>query len=242
MPEPTTNDPTPDIAGIAGQTRFIKNILCSSKVAMNFLHMNVRGLSSSMDTLRSVLHSCEFQFFGVTETWLSKNTRSNPHNINLSGFKFISHPRQNDKIRGGVGMFIKRGINSKILLKSDQNIEVEYMFIEVNTAREKFVIGVVYKPPSSNSIESLDSVLSDFALQYNNIILMGDFNVDMLKDNTKTRSFLNFWTALNLHPITFQATHFGPHNPSSLDLFVTNHPNKILRKAQLSLSAISDHE
>lgn len=228
--------------GLLKCNQFLRRHLKSSKVALNVCHLNVRGLISSIDTLRLLLENYDVQFFGVTETWLLKNTVVHSKAIELPGFKFVRHDRQVEKSHGGVGLYVKKGINAKIIRRSDASTKVEFLFVEVCDGSMKLLIGVVYKPLPCASYDDLDPVLADLVSCYDNIVIMGDFNINILSDSSISNTFRCMWESLSLSIVPSGATHFGNFEPTALDLFVANNLSKVLYRSQFSVPGISDHD
>ena len=81
---------------------------------------------------------------------------SNVNDLSFKGYNFVSNHRAN-RIGGGVVLFIDQNFSYKTLPEfnvSDANI-IESLFVEIFTPRHKnMVIGVIYRPPSENTLES----------------------------------------------------------------------------------------
>ena len=63
------------------------------------------------------------------------------------------------------------------------------MSIEINSTPK--LLGVTYRPPSSsasNYIASIDSLVLQSA-PADDVLIMGDFNIDLFKDNTEVTEF-----------------------------------------------------
>ena len=75
---------------------------------------------------------------------------------------------------------IKDGIIFKE--KTDlQNSDVESLWVEVNLPHTNpILIGTVYRPPSSKAdyLEHLDMIFQNYTTLYEDVIIVGDFNLD----------------------------------------------------------------
>ena len=95
--------------------------------------------------------------------------------------------------------------------------------------KKKQLIGTFYRPPNSanailSSIE--DSIGLAFDSNIQNILMTGDFNLDILKDNSNRKRDL--CQQFNFEQLINEPTHFT-ENPSSLiDLILTINRNNIL--------------
>ena len=57
---------------------------------------------------------------------------------------------------------------------------VKCIFIEINIYKKKWLVGGTYNPKKSNSIDYLNVLgkcLDQYLINYDNIILLGDFNL-----------------------------------------------------------------
>ena len=67
-----------------------------------------------------------------------------------------------------------------------QNSDVESLWVEVNLPHTNpILIGTVYRPPSSEAdyLEHLDMIFQNYTTLYEDVIIVGDFNLDISKKN-----------------------------------------------------------
>ena len=79
-----------------------------------------------------------------------------------------------------VAIFIKSSIQYKIVKKSAHDCSMEFIFIELSAASSKMLIGTVYRPNKTVNIAQLIDFLHDISVQYDNIVIAGDFNSNIL--------------------------------------------------------------
>ena len=129
-----------------------------------------------------------FDIITIEETWL--NDLLQPL-VNLSGYTFIAKHKRQKKEGGGIGIYIKNGID--YLERND----LDCTDIDEDTFTHKFIeikqelplknslIGVFHRPPGMNSItkltEYLDIVLPKIKKENKNITITGDTNINLLK-------------------------------------------------------------
>lgn len=175
---------------------------------------------------------------GFSESWL-KSYVSNK-SIALSGFNIVRNDRVGRR-GGGVALYIGSDLKFNVLVSSGKT-DIEYFFVEVFFGSEKYLIGVIYRP--RGCLTSLDNVLSDLRAKYNNIVLMGDFNYNLL-DNAKLSAMKNYWDnfGLEIRSNGGRPTHYDAqyHSLSSLDCFITSIPNMIMNYNQYWLPSVSHH-
>ena len=108
--------------GITAESRYyeLKNLPKGKSSYFSVLHSNVRSLKKNIDKLQSCIFNTEttFSVIGITETWLKENEALLPIH-NLKGYNFVSRGR-NDRLGGGVGIFIKKSLKYKI--REDLNL------------------------------------------------------------------------------------------------------------------------
>ena len=160
----------------------------------NTLHLNISSLPYNFDQLETLLTTLKVKFdiLGITESRL-KTGKQPINNIDLQGYVVESTPT--DASCGGALLYINKNINYKLRkdLKIHKSKEVESIFIEIINKKERnTIIGCIYRHPCMDAREFNDTFLQNTLekLSYENkdIILMGDFNIDILKYDTNNDS------------------------------------------------------
>ena len=91
----------------------------------------------------------------------------------------------------------------------------------------KVVIGVIYKPPESNTdtfVAHFSDVLGIISKERKQCILMGDFNLDLIKvDNSnQTKDFVHSLYTNAFYPTISKPTRVTEHSGTLLDNIITN--------------------
>ena len=79
---------------------------------------------------------------------------------------------------GGIVLFVREDIPSKLL--SLKNSPTEAFLIEINLRKKKSLLSWSYKPDRENienHLETLSKSLTLYSSSYENLIIVGDFNV-----------------------------------------------------------------
>ena len=162
------------------------------------LHINARSLSRNFDNISDFLStlSPSFSIIAISETWINGQPIIPYH---LSGYTFLHSDRETGR-GGGVALFVKDNIKHSRRF-DDYNICIdascEYLlidcFISVNS---KFTVGVMYRKPNSdidNFFNFYNEVLDKICKGKQNVIITGDFNIDILPENLSNSSdtFIN---------------------------------------------------
>ena len=124
---------------------------------------------------------------------------------------------------GGILLYIRQDIPSKYIKKITVNESFEGFFVEINLRSKKWLLGCSYNPHKEKIISHLNNLstaLDKLCTNYENIILLGDFNVEVEEKNMS-----EFMSLYNLRNLVKQKTCFkNPENPSCIDLILTNSP------------------
>ena len=98
----------------------IKQFVTKANNNLSFLNINIRSLNKNLDKLELLLDELKFDpdIIGVTETWINE---TRPLLFSLDNYNFVNEPSPGRV--GGVGFFIKRGIEFNILSKYQLHLE-----------------------------------------------------------------------------------------------------------------------
>ena len=108
------------------------------KNSFSILHINIVSLSAHIDELKTLLSFLDhpFDVIGISETKISEQ-RHITTNISLDGYIFENTPTETHY--GGVGLFIKNGINYNKRLDLSKSLHgiSESIFVELSGANGK---------------------------------------------------------------------------------------------------------
>ena len=133
-----------------------------------------------------------------------------------------STPFRKDRTsKGGVILlYVREDIPCKII-KTETDAYHEGFFIEINLRKKRWLLSCSYNSHKNNigtHLEIIGKTLDKLSASYDNIILLGDFNVE--PEEARMTEFLNMYSLKNL---VSQKTCFkNPENPSCIDLILTN--------------------
>ena len=135
----------------------------------------------------------------------------------LDGF---SKPYRLDRCSngGGILLYIRDDIPSRLLSNSNKT---ESIFTEINFRKKKWLICASYNPHKSNisnHLHHLGKGLDNYIGNYDNILLLGDFNSEFSEP-----CFNVFCDNYNFKNLLKEPTCYKiPDNTSCIDLFLTN--------------------
>lgn len=210
-------------------------ILAKQKKGLSFCHINAQSLNNKMAEFRLVFENSGVDIICVSETWFTEST---PDSLaRLSGYKIYRSDRAGHA--GGVAIYIKNHITSIFLCKSGNESKIEYIFVEIISSGRKMLVGCAYRPRRTVQFTDLFSELETITVAYNDVLIAGDLNSNILNETTLT----DFMSSLNLLPTnTSTPTHFSSSINTLLDLFFVSHTNKVLLYDQIPACCFSKHD
>ena len=136
----------------------------------------------------------------------------------------IPYRLDRDKNGGGVLVFVREDIPSKILQGHVLPGDMEVLPIEINLSKTKFLLLAAYHPPSQCDeyfFDNVSEVLDKYAYSHEKVLLAGDLNA---QENESCIN--NFITKHDLKNIVKEPPcSKNTENPTCIDLFITNVPN-----------------
>ncbi|XP_029931521.1 uncharacterized protein LOC115376171 [Myripristis murdjan] len=156
--------------------------------------MNVQNLSRHLVDLVSCTQHLQLTCIAVTETWLT--AQSSLDGVQIEGYTFNNRPRglcyssSNPKLlelknleHGGVGLYSVGNLDCNILQVPDLNLECLVCLCN----KFNILLAVIYRPPCyPNSLfkQNLGRLLDWLHPISNTIVIMGDFNENILKTSS----------------------------------------------------------
>lgn len=164
----------------------------------------------------------------INETWLR------PGEIGLapvvSGYRLRHIPRP-PFVRGGrgggTGFYIKSGIKARIWQHpvDPKHRSVEQMWLTMSINGKKIAIGTAYRPPWMDVDIFFDALTDSINSTPNcdNVILLGDFNINLLDSRDGKVNKLNVFTScLSLTQLVSTPTHYTDHSQTLIDVICTD--------------------
>lgn len=226
---------------VASDNTILRKRLKAKRLFLNAGHFNAQSLRPGdvkLSEISQILYGNYLDVVGVSETWL-KSYVSNAM-VNIPGYRII----RNDRVSirgGGVALFISTSLKTKVVEKSPPGSLIEYLFVEIKGQNWTALVGAVYRP--RGDISDLTDILTDLGSRYTNVIIMGDFNLNLL-DNSVLNSCGAFFNVFNMKLVhNGKPTHYDVfHGSTSLiDFFVTNEDLQPVLSDQFAIPSVSKH-
>ena len=107
---------------------------------------------------------------------------------------------------------------------------IECVWIEISTHNKKYLIATFFRPPNSTN-EVISSIEDSIALAFDtnipNILITGDFNLDISKPSA-SRKVRELCQHFSLDQLINEPTHYTELSSSIIDLFLTFKKNNVL--------------
>lgn len=204
------------------------NEIIDNSVNQNFsiIHFNARSMFRNFEEIHAYLSNLQYQFsvIGISETWINSNSHVP---FVIEGYTFVHVDRPSGR-GGGVGLFIRKDLNYKLVQFSEQCEGVDCLCIEIDCKTSKnIVVAIIYRQPKSNVIQF--SSFFDKLMNYNEIknkraYLMGDLNIDLMKKYTNSQifDFINTVASSGFYPIINRPTRVNSRSATNIDNIYTN--------------------
>ena len=196
----------------------------------------INSLRNKFEQLSTIING-NADIFMISETKLGETFPAA-----LFYLKDFCNPYRFDGNRngGGIMLYIREDIPSRLIEKKLRN-NSEYDFVEINLRNKKWLLCCSYNSHKNSISTQIDFLRRELALHssnYENFILLGDFNSEMTDANLK--DFCNLYLLKNLikKPTCFK----NPENPKTIDLILTNRPRSFCNSDTLETGLSDFHK
>lgn len=211
----------------------------SHKDDLKIVYFNIRSLRNKLYDLEIIVNSFTIlpDIIILTEIWIKPSENDK---YNLANYKSFFVNRTTTQ-SGGVCIFVKNELSTNEIISED-SLETSWLGIKI--MKHNLNIFGIYRSPSSNQEQFLQKFENILSNNSKNIII-GDFNLDLLKQNTTNTKYLEIienygHTILNKinknHP-----TRLTSSTSTIIDHIITD-CFKFSYQLTLSDSSISDHK
>lgn len=248
----TSNSPYVSLENLGNYSKAVKNDL-------SFFNLNAQSLPAKFDKIKLTqeywLHekSLSFTTLNFSESWLKADKDGNVDmsQYPINGYQSFAAPAV-CSTHGGVVTYVKEFLEVEVKLRFGSRMW-DGIFLHIKGDGIKpFILCNIYRAPKrdNNSIQlfldEFTPILSSFCKKYKNIVVCGDFNLDLIKVNRseKIAEFLQLMLSNGLCPKITLPTRFAKYSASLLDhIYIKNEGNFIDSKTKSGIlhSTISDH-
>ena len=225
-----------------------KNHFGFVKKPLSIFSNNIDGMSQNFDSLHAQLSLLKnkFDFLALAETNICA---SHKNLYKIPGYSSYFNSKYPNKHKGsGLGIYVNENfVSNSIKEFSITTSDIETLFLEVSNSEKPIKFGVVYRPPNGNiknfylEFEKILDEISSKEDNYNTIVC-GDFNINLLKNDSKKSKFENIFFGNCFIPTISLATHKKPGcDPSCIDNIFVDNIDNVIGSGLLSETRVSHH-
>ena len=172
--------------------------------------LNINSISRKFDEFKLMV-SGYFDVIIVTETKLDDSFPK--AQFCIDGFS-IPYRLDRNRNGGGLMIYVRDDIPSKMLTKHNLPEDIETAFTELNFRRCKSLLWATYRAPSQNHnycFDNIDKSLDVYST-YKRVTLAGDFNAQVVEKSFDSFLYQHELTSINRNPTCYK----NPNNPSGI--------------------------
>ena len=236
-----------------------KDVTAPKHNELNILSLNIRSLVKNISSI--IDNATEYQKYDImcfNETSCNIDKLANGiDDLLIAGFHppIIQSPVRNTCRGGGLAIYINERvcpydeIDIIKLGKDHPNCDGEFLFVKIKECKnikKSLIIGNVYRSPSRQPqkfIDLLDNVLQQIDRHKNkHILLLGDFNIDLIKydNDINSQKLIDTTTNYGFVQTISRPTRITDHSATLIDHIFSNNLNKIISSSVITHD-LSDH-
>lgn len=109
---------------------------------------------------------------------------------------------------------------------NDEIIGVDFIFAEIRNKNTRIFVAVIYRTNACNTTNTLRlfKLLIEISSEYNEVIIMGDWNIDIMNGREQLKTLNDYFEVINDNC----PTHSWPGaTPTLIDIVLTKNPTRI---------------
>lgn len=221
-----------------------RNFVLSGPGELVIFCQNVQSIRNKVDYVELLLNE-EFQcsipdLLCFTETWLKVNE---DQFITFRDYVVGECFSRRIFSHGGVMIMVNKNFHFSFLNHENLPNCIEKDFEYVGIKNSKFTVFCLYRSPDGDInvfFDNLFELLNVVKSNKSNLILCGDFNIDLLKDTKEKTEFLSILSTFNLKPIINTPTRVTSTTCTLLDNFFIDVDNNVTDHKNF-YTGVSDH-
>ena len=221
--------------------------MINTKSPFGILSLNTGSLSAKFSDLQVLLEALSsqnihFPVICIQESWISDETMLQL--LHLNGYNMF-HVNATSSKHGGVVTYVDNSYDVTIKAQVNNSDIWDGLFIEIkhDNMKNSIIVGNIYKPPKDNN--NCEPILSDLIKTNSEVLICGDYNINLLKINSEPH-FSYFFDIMLTHSffpkITFPTRVNNSSGATLIDnIFCKLSSITLQTKAGIMLTDISDH-
>lgn len=204
------------------------------------IYTNIRSVSHNLPIFLSSFVPLNSEIIALSETWC-KDESVIP---SIDGFSYISCPSHRGKA-GGIIIYFRNHLKvSNIPIAKYVNNFNEAEFIALDVRSHDLILILIYRHPTSNFngfFDCLNTILTsaDFNKPNKICCMLGDINIDILKRDKVSNTYINLLKSLHFEPLIMEPTRITLSSQTCIDHVFVKYNNNL--KAKILQTQITDH-
>lgn len=206
---------------------------------LNILYFNIQSLRNKLSQLEVLIKSynCPIHCVILTEIWLNRS--ENPF-YNLPNYTSYFSNRENSY--GGVAIFVSDNISSTLIEEEEFN---KSNFLVVKLLKLNLNILSVYRSHQT-SINDFINKLDDYTVKFQNSIILGDFNINLLnKNSNEVKDYTNMLLSNGFIVLNKISTEYSTRIAKTSKTIIDHAITDVVRSEYLLYiqnTSLSDHQ
>ena len=230
-------------------------LIQAHKQQFSIMSSNIQSINAKIDELKAFVIEMEqlnFQFDAIClqETWLDDTQDTSL--IQLDNYTCITQSKSS-RSKGGLLIYLNNKYRYKTITTPNHSTDWENQVIKITGGilhHKSLLLGNIYRPPNdlNDKYEQFTNEFSELQSSLENInsdvVLAGDFNLDLLKINART-SFSNFLDTVISHsfyPQITLPTRLSERNGTLIDNLYCKLSSNCNPTSGILIKKFSDHQ
>jgi hypothetical protein len=184
--------------------------MAPKKQLLKFGLFNAGSLCTGHDNFLVAMNKFNADLVAINESWIRAGDEARAPVV--PGYRLRNVPRpvsMRGGRGGGVAFYVKCGIRVRLAKFPDAPIEQMWLILTINSV--KYHIGTAYRPQWISVDVFTDALMTSITSFANcdHLILLGDFNINLLENNLDVKKFNRFLHCTHLQQFVSQPTHFS---------------------------------
>ena len=162
-----------------GDLQILKDAILNSPKNPVIAQLDLNSLKNKINDLRILIQDIPLDYFVLSEAKLDKSFPT--AQFHIPGYE-IKAKKDRNKYGGGLIEYVKKVVICKRIQKFEM-LTHESVCSELIIAKKKWLCSGIYRPPTHENLvsffEELAESLSKGSEFYENLIILGDFNIDV---------------------------------------------------------------
>lgn len=216
---------------------------------ITIFHQNIQHLPSRINALEIILGEIKPHVTILTEHDMKEEEIKR---LNINNYKVIAHFSRINKSKGGVMILSERNfeirqvaVPNSLSAKLIEEMQFEFSACSYVTAKNKIVIIGIYGSPNSDTsifLDRLSLLINHFSKIFDQIIVGGDYNIDVLKNDNKHKLFKEMLRSQNMRYLVDFPTRVTENSETAIDNFVVKNIGTVNITIEGLITSLSDHD